>query len=142
MESKQTVAAGAPPTIPPSLKTVYAKMGESNIFHFMREVYIEMKWSAIGHFFVHDVDLTSQKSAAYFVEILGGPPLYQQRYGSHDLHRRHQRIQIDEAARREWVRCFEVVLNRSGARYNFPQEHLPDFYLFLDRFSRWLINSD
>ena len=83
----------------------------------------------------------SRKSAAFFVGLLGGPPLYHQLYGNPAMRARHMPFLIDEAARQEWLRCFETVLADAPARYNFPAEHLDGFRTFLHGFSAWMVNT-
>jgi len=70
----------------------------------------------------------------------GGPPLYQQLYGPPMMRARHLPFPIDEAARLEWLACFRRVLDRS-ANYNFPEQHLEDFWNFLVAFSGWMVNK-
>ena len=54
---------------------------------------------------------------------------------------RHMPFVIDEAARREWLACFERVLENAAEKYNFPEEHLLGFRTFLIEFSGWMVNS-
>ena len=75
------------------------------------------------------------------VGLLGGPPLYQQLYGNPALRARHMPFPIDEAARQEWLRCFDLVLAAAPVRYDFPAEHLAGFRAFLDGFSGWMVNT-
>src|SRR5262249_59956033 len=44
--------------------------------------------------------------------------------------------------RREWLACFDRVLERAPERYAFPTEHLPGFRRFLRDFSLWMVNTD
>jgi hemoglobin len=75
------------------------------------------------------------------VGLLGGPPLYHQRYGSPMMRARHLAFPIDEAARQEWLACFERVLAQAVQKYNFPAEHLEGFRTFLRDFSGWMVNT-
>jgi hemoglobin len=54
---------------------------------------------------------------------------------------RHLPFVIDEAARQEWLACFERVLVRAVDEYSFPAEHLDGFRNFLIGFSSWMVNS-
>jgi hemoglobin len=116
-------------------------MGEANIFTMMEDFYNELEQSSIRHLFPKDMVAASQKSAAFFVGLLGGPPLYHQRYGNPAMRARHMPFVIDEAARQVWLDCFEAVLAHASKKYNFPEEHLPGFYEFLKGFSRWMVNT-
>ena len=84
----------------------------------------------------------SHKSAAFFVGLLGGPPLYHQRYGNPMMRARHMRFAVTPSAREEWLQCFERVLAIAPERYRFPGEHLPGFRAFLSEFSLWMVNTE
>jgi hemoglobin len=135
------VPPGGPGQIQPPSHDIFAHMGEANIFTMMEDFYNELEQSSIRHLFPKDMVAASQKSAAFFVGLLGGPPLYHQRYGNPAMRARHMPFVIDEAARQVWLDCFEAVLAHASKKYNFPEEHLPGFYEFLKGFSRWMVNT-
>lgn len=137
------VPPGGPPRIPPPSKEIYRLMGEENIFKLLDAVYEEFSQSSIAYMFPTGDALTeaAQKSGAFFVGLCGGPPLYHQRYGSPMLRGRHMPFVIDEAARQEWLRCFDLVLDEAVEKYNFPEPHLASFRTFLHGFSTWMVNS-
>ncbi|KAA3664079.1 MAG: hypothetical protein DWQ04_07510 [Chloroflexi bacterium] len=126
--------------VPPS-REIYEVMGESNIFKMLADFYSELAQSAIRSMFPKNMEKASQKSAAFFVGLLGGPPLYHERYGNPMMRGRHMPFAIDESARQVWVACFEKVLKNAINDYNFPAEHLLGFRQFLDGFSRWMVNT-
>jgi len=126
--------------VPPS-REIYGVMGEENIFKMMADFYAELETSAIRGMFPQDMAAASEKSAAFFVGLLGGPPLYHERYGNPMMRGRHMPFAIDQAARQVWIACFEKVLENATNDYNFPAEHLPGFRQFLDGFSRWMVNT-
>jgi hemoglobin len=126
--------------VPPS-REIYGVMGEENIFKMMADFYEELETSAIRGMFPSNMQKASEKSAAFFVGLLGGPPLYHERYGNPMMRGRHMPFAIDEAARQVWIACFEKVLENATNDYNFPAEHLPGFRQFLDGFSRWMVNT-
>jgi hemoglobin len=135
------VPPGGPPRVAPPSPEIYAAMGEEMTFAMLRDFYAELEQSSIRHLFPRDMEAASEKSAAFFVGLLGGPPLYQQRYGNPMMRARHMPFEIDEAARREWLRCFALVLEDAPARYRFPPEHLMGFWAFLEGFSSWMVNT-
>jgi len=135
------VPPGGPGQIQPPNRDIYAHMGEANIFKMMEDFYSELEQSSIHYLFPKDMVRASQKSAAFFVGLLGGPPLYHQRYGNPAMRARHMPFIIDEAARQVWLDCFAAVLAQAPEKYNFPEEHLPGFYEFLQGFSRWMVNT-
>ena len=135
------VPPGGPGNITPPSNEIYAAMGEEAIFSMLRDFYAELERSTIRSLFPRDMERAARKSAAFFVGILGGPPLYQQQYGNPAMRARHMPFIIDESARREWMRCFDLVLEGAVERYGFPAEHMPVFRAFLDGFSRWMVNT-
>ncbi len=123
-------------------RQIYAAMGEENIRRMIYDFYAELEQSPIRELFPADMKVSAEKSAAFFIGLLGGPPLYQQRYGNPMMRARHLPFAINRAARDEWLRCFERVLEHAPERYNFPPEHLPGFREFLKGFSLWMMNRE
>lgn len=119
---------------------IYEAMREENIFRMIEDFYGELKTSPIGGMFPSEMKEASRKTAKFFVFLLGGPPLYQEEYGSPMMRRRHLPFAIDEQARMVWLDCFKKILVDSDRKYNFPQEHLDSFICFLERFSAWMVN--
>jgi hemoglobin len=130
-----------PSDIPAPSREIYALMGEDNIFRMLEDFYRELEQSAIRGLFPADMVAASRKSAAFFVGLLGGPPLYQQRYGQPAMRARHMPFRIDKPARDEWLACFERVLEGAVEKYHFPPHHLEGFRDFLRGFSMWMVNT-
>lgn len=142
MQERQIyVPPGGPPRVAAPSSAIYAVMGEANIFAMLEAFYHELEQSSLRSMFPRDMVEASQKSAAFFVGLLGGPPLYHQRYGNPMMRARHLPFVIDEAARQEWLACFDRVLAEAPEKYNFPAEHLPGFRTFLAGFSSWMVNT-
>jgi hemoglobin len=135
------VPPGGPPRVAPPNPAIYDQMGEANIFAMIEDLYRELEQSWLRSMFPQDMVVASQRSAAFFVGLLGGPPLYHQRYGNPMMRARHLPFPIDEAARQEWLACFDRVLERAPHQYSFPSEHLPGFRAFLEGFSAWMVNT-
>ncbi len=131
---------GSTPALFPSPE-IYAAMGEENIFAMLADFYVELETSEIREMFPKDMVRASRKSAAFFVGLLGGPPLYQQKYGRPMMRARHLPFPIDEAARQVWLACFDRILTKAPSTYNFPVEHLPRFREFLVGFSGRMVNT-
>ena len=134
------VSAANPPPFSRPDAAIYGHMGEENIFAMLSDLYRELEVSSIRPMFADDMQEASRRSAAFFVGLMGGPPLYHERYGAPMMRRRHMSFPIDEAARQEWLSCFYRVLENAEEKYTFPAEHLPGFRLFLDGFSAHMIN--
>ena len=123
-------------------REIYRFMGEAAIVRMIEDFYQELEGSSILRpLFPADMIAAAQKSAAFFVGLLGGPPLYHERYGNPMMRARHLRFVITPRAREEWLACFERVLADAPARYGFPAPHLPGFQAFLRDFSLWMVNT-
>lgn len=132
---------GPPQGINPSPQ-IYSLMGEDRIYQMLEDFYAELEKSSIRHLFPKDMKEASKRSAAFFVFILGGPPLYQQQYGPPRMRQRHMPFAIDENARQVWLTCFKHILEDADKKYHFPMEHMEGFWTFLDRFSAWMVNTE
>jgi hemoglobin len=132
---------GGPPQGPPPNSAIYGIMGEANIFKMMLDFYKELEKSEIRPLFPADMEEASKKSAAFFVTILGGPPLYAQKYGPPRMRARHIPFEIDERARQIWLACFDRVLEGADIKYQFPMEHMQSLKDFLKSFSAWMVNK-
>ena len=124
---------------------IYRALGEEGVFRLLEDFYVELGKSEARHLFPstpEGLKSASERSAAFFVQLLGGPPLFIERYGPPRMRMRHFPFEIDEAARGEWLRCFRHVLEGAEERYGFPAEHLPGFRAFLDGFSAWMVNVE
>ena len=130
-----------PGAIPPPSREIYGRMGEAAIIHMIEDFYRELEASSLRPLFPADMTAAAQKSAAFFVGLLGGPPLYHQRYGNPMMRARHLPFRITPRARDEWIACFERVLANATERYGFPAEHLDGFRTFLREFSKWMVNT-
>ena len=130
-----------PREIRPPSKEIYAAMGEENVFRMLADFYAELEKSSIRGMFPEDMRAASERSAAFFVGVFGGPPLFLQRYGNPMMRARHARFPIDPAARQLWLDCFEKVLEGAETKYAFPGEHLAGFREFLSGFSMWMVNT-
>jgi hemoglobin len=131
-----------PAMIPPPSREIYGLMGEANIVRMIEDFYRELERSTLRPLFPSDMVAASRKSAAFFVGLLGGPPLYHQRYGNPMMRARHMAFPITPRAREEWLACFERVLTHAPERYAFPPRHLAGFRAFLEAFSRWMVNTE
>jgi hemoglobin len=141
MHQQPYTPSGGPNQAAPPSHEIYAQMGQANIFRMLADFYAELEQSSIRFMFPQDMQKASEKSAAFFVGLLGGPPLYHERYGNPAMRARHRPFPIDEVARQVWLDCFEAVLADAVTKYDFPAEHLPGFHDFLRGFSRWMVNT-
>lgn len=130
-----------PPQVDPPNPAIFEAMGAENIVQMLEDFYLELEMSSIREMFPEDMKSASRKSAAFFIGLCGGPPLYHQLYGHPRLRARHLPFKIDEEAQRVWLECFKKTLEQAGEKYLFPEEHMAGFINFLEGFSPWMINS-
>jgi len=135
------VPAIDPAAIPGPSREIYAQMGRDNIYRMLEDFYRELGTSSIRTMFPKDLVRASQKSAAFFVQLLGGPQEYNDRFGPPRMRARHMPFRITTDARNEWLACFERVLAGAVANYGFPEAHLEGFRQFLRAFSAWMVNT-
>ncbi len=132
---------GGPPQGPGPSKEIYRLMGEDNIYKMMSDFYAELGKSELRSLFPADLEAASRKSAAFFIGLMGGPPIYIEMYGSPRMRARHLPFEIDEQARQIWLACFNRILEGAETKYGFPPQHLPGFKDFLASFSGWMVNK-
>jgi len=131
---------GGPPQGPRPAPEIFAALGEKGVFALLAELYERLETSSVRHLFPADMPAASRRSAAFFVQLLGGPPLFSQAYGPPQMRARHLPFEIDEAAREVWLDAFRAVLASAELHYGFPAEALPGFEAFLESFSSWMVN--
>lgn len=144
--SRETyVPPGGPPRVETPNPAIYEAMGPDAIVAMLETFYAELAQSpTLRTMFPQTPEglkAAAHKSAAFFIGLVGGPPLYHQLYGNPAMRARHMPFPIDEAARQEWLRCFHHVLDDAPVRFGFPEAHLPGFRAFLDGFSGWMVNT-
>ena len=138
-----------PLTSPPSITTfpdpgIYRTMGAEGIRNLLRAVYRKLGASTIAGLFPQDpaaLEAAADRSSLFFVGICGGPPLYEQAYGSPKMRQRHASFAITDGARLVWLGCWEEVLADAPATLNFPAEHRDGFKDYLEKFSLWMVNT-
>lgn len=135
------VPESGPPAPFPRDLGIYEAMGEVNIFKMIEDFYQELGASSIKEMFAGDLKKASEKSAAFFVFLLGGPPLYHERHGSPRMRQRHMAFNIDKRAQVEWFKCFSKIFFRAEELYQFPKEHKKAFLKFIYEFSLWMVNA-
>lgn len=135
------VPSTPPPQDQPPSPAILAALGEAGVERLLEDVYARLEEGPLRPLFPDDMRAASRRSAAFFIQLLGGRPLYSQRHGPPRMRQRHLPFEIDEAARAEWLATFERVLAEAEARHGFPPEHLPAFRSFLHSFSAWMVNA-
>lgn len=126
----------------PSLNPgIFAAMGEDGVFRMLSVFYRHLEESSIRPMFGEDMQEASKRSAAFYIQLLGGPPMYNEQYGNPMMRRRHFPFEIDESSRIIWRDCFYMALENAESDFGFPSENIGDFREFIEKFSRWMVNT-
>lgn len=128
------------PSITMPSNEIFARMGEESITRMISDFYKKLHSSSIRHVFRSQIEVGTQRSAWFFIGILGGPNLFEQNRGEPRLRSRHIPFQISNEQREVWLECFMEVLADAPAKYGFPREHLEGFKKYLTEFSKWMVS--
>lgn len=120
---------------------IYELMGDQQIVNMIRGLYKRLAASDISPMFSRNIDEAVNRSASFFVQILGGPAYYNSKFGAPRMRMRHFPFKIDSKARDIWLKCFyDTLENPEG--FCFPNEHKEAFIQFLNDFSGWMVNTN
>ena len=139
-----TPPGGPPQGVRPPIELLVA-LGEPGIFALLSDFYRRLGTSEIQHMFPKDaesLEQASKKSAAFFVQLLGGRPLFSQHFGPPRMRMRHFPFEVDAAARAVWLHHFEAALAQAINHGDFPEQHRESFVAFLYGFSSWMVNVE
>jgi hemoglobin len=131
-----------PGNIPPLSSEIYESMGSDGVFGMLEAFYTEIGESEIRDLFPEDLVAGSRRSAAFYVQVFGGPPIYNNQFGNPMMRRRHFPFEIDEHKRLVWLACFNRVVDRAELEFRFPSDHIESFRLWLGGFSKWMVNVE
>lgn len=128
----------------PSPKFFEAVGGSEGMRDLMYSFYEIIYKSDIHNFFPQDkdeFDKVKVKNTKFFVQLCGGPKVYEQESGGMDLDefmiRVHDDFTINEKARIEWLGCMREALRA----YDMDEEIKEDFWQYCDSFSKLTVNS-
>jgi truncated hemoglobin YjbI len=83
----------------------------------------------------------ADNNALFWVTMVGGPPLYEEKHGKPMMRQRHFRFEITGEARATWLACWEPVLAEAPRTLGFPAEHIEGFRAWITTFSAWIVNT-
>lgn len=90
--------------------------GESGIRRWVDAFYGRIAQDPLlGPLFPPDLSESRDKQFAFFVQMFGGAPLYEQRYGKAFLRFKHRHVRIGMAERDAWMSHLLTTLRESGA---------------------------
>jgi len=127
------------PEVPFPSKRIYAAMGPERITEMVRHHHTLLRKSVIRDMFPADdaaFEAATQKTAAFFIEVTGGPRAFTEKHGHPALRERHFRFIIDEKGREIWLMMYKKTLREIG----FPKEHLEEFWNWIEPLSIRMIN--
>lgn len=123
----------------------YEALGYDGMKDLMYRFYDEIADSSIAHFFPQDeeeFEKVKEKNARFFIQLCGGPKVYEGEAGSMNLNeymiRLHDDFSIYEKHRYEWLGCMETALRETDG---VSQELKDDFWDYLEKFSKLTVNT-
>lgn len=118
--------------------------GEEGMRALMYDFYDIIYESDIANFFPQDeeeFEEVKEKNTKFFIEICGGPKVYEAETNGMDLNeymvRLHDDFSIYEKSRYEWLGCMEEALRK----VDMDQRIKDDFWAYLESFSKLTVNS-
>ena len=137
------IPPGGPPQTSPPSPEIYQTMGRDGVYRMLADFYELLGQSEISHMFPSDsaaLQMASRKSAAFFVQICGGPQLYTTQFGPPRLRARHLPFKIGDKEKEIWLASFVKILEFAPEKYNFPKQHMEGFVQWLTAFAEWMVN--
>jgi len=129
----------------PSERFYEAIGGEDGMRKLMFNFYDKIYESEISHFFPQDEEEFEEikvKNTKFFIQICGGPKVYEDETQGMGLNefmiRIHDDFSITEKARIEWLGTIREALEEVKG---VDTEILEDFWNYLDQFSKLTVNS-
>ncbi|WP_456430888.1 globin domain-containing protein [Nitratifractor sp.] len=119
--------------------------GEEGMRRLMYRFYDEIYESDIAHFFPQDEEefaKVKEKNTRFFIQICGGPKVYDEEAGGMDLNeymiRIHDEFSINEKARIEWLGTMREALEEETG---LDPEAKREFWDYLEAFSKLTVNT-
>jgi hemoglobin len=134
---------GGPPAVAIPSPEIFTSMGADGFYRMLEDFYRALSASDIRNMFPSTEEgliNSSRRSAAFFIQICGGPPAYSEQFGPPRLRARHLPFAIGEMEKTVWLSCFMDILEDAPEKYQFPETHLPGFKAWLTAFASWMVN--
>ena len=129
----------------PSKRFFDAIGGVEGMRELMYNFYDKIYESDIAHFFPQDeaeFAKVKEKNTKFFIQICGGPKVYEDEAKGMDLNeymiRVHDDFSINEKARIEWLGTMREALNEVEG---IDEEIKEEFWDYLEKFSKLTVNS-
>lgn len=127
------------PPVPFPSNKIFKALGEVKIRDMVLHHHTLLLKTKVGNLFPRNEEalkMVIDKSADFFVEVLGGDQIFTEQYGEPHLRMRHFKIPIDENDREIWLAMYKKTLKEIA----FPQEHLQEFWNWIEPLSIRMIN--
>ena len=128
----------------PSAEFYEAIGGEEGMKNLMYDFYDIIYESDIAHFFPQEEDAFHEvkvKNTKFFIQICGGPKVYEDETGGMDLDefmiRLHDDFSIYDKSRYTWLGCMEEALRK----VDMEQRIKDNFWDYLEKFSKLTVNT-
>ncbi len=129
----------------PVIEFYNAVGGEDGMRKLMFNFYDKIYESEIAHFFPQDEDEFEKikvKNTKFFIQICGGPKVYEDEAKGMDLNefmiRVHDDFSITEKSRIEWLGTIREALQELEG---VDEKLIEDFWSYLEEFSKLTVNS-
>lgn len=99
---------------------------------------LEPKYRALRKMHGGDMTLIRDKLYEFFSGWLGGPPLFEQKYGHPMLRARHMPFNVNIQLRNEWAACFAQALSGLEIRKDLAETMLVRIFAMAD----WMRNQN
>jgi len=120
--------------------------GEEGMRELMYDFYDRIYESDIAHYFPQDeeeFEKVKVKNSKFFIQICGGPKVYEDEAQGMDLNeymiRVHDDFSITEKSRIEWLGTMRDALEAKAT--HVPAELVEEFWDYLEAFSKLTVNS-
>ncbi|MCS7204600.1 MAG: bacitracin resistance protein BacA [Leptospiraceae bacterium] len=133
--------SGPPKKAPPEL---YSILKEDGIRKLLWLHYKNLSQSKISFLFPRNEQellKSAEKNADFFIQVLGGPPLFTQKYGPPMMRARHMKFPITYEHRNVWLECFFLAIEEIKKEIPLEENQEKEFKEFLEDFSEWMVNT-
>ena len=131
---------GARPGVTMPHKGILAFLGEIGIRQLVSDHYDLLAQSDIKELFPKNsvaLEAAKERSADFFVQVMGGHPYYNENRGNPMMVKRHLPFKITADARKTWLNCYKELL----PKLNLPDNLLKSYWDYLNVFSAWMVNT-
>lgn len=97
-------------------QSLYEQIGDNNLKKILESFYNEaFESEIIGKLFTKtEAEIIKDKQFCFLTQFLGGPPRYNEKYGTPKMRQRHLPHKIDNRAKEEWLKLMKEAINSSS----------------------------